>query len=81
MPTAQINDGMNLIREKLANSKELTKERRDTLLTAVKRIQDPAIPRQKRPEKIVELLKDFVRRHDLPEVLNALGCDKEFLGA
>lgn len=81
LPTAQINDGMNLIREKLTNSRELTKARRDSLLTAVKQIQDPEIPRQKRPEKIVELLKDFVRRHDLPEVLNVLGCEDSFFRA
>jgi hypothetical protein len=77
--TAQINDGMNLIREKLTNSKNLTKERRDTLWIAVNQIQDPEISSQKRPEKIVKLLKDFVRRHDLPEILNVMGCEEEFL--
>jgi hypothetical protein len=79
LSTAQINDGMNLIREKLTNSKNLTKERRDTLWIAVNQIQDPEISSQKRPEKIVKLLKDFVRRHDLPEILNVLGCEEEFL--
>jgi hypothetical protein len=78
LPTNPTNDGLNLLREKLTNSPELTPERRQTLLTEIRQIQDSEISRQERPGKIVELLKNSVRRHSLPELLNVLGCEDRF---
>jgi hypothetical protein len=81
LPTSQIDHGMDLLKEKLTNDQNLKPERRQALLATVKQIQNLEISRPERCEKIVTLLKENIYRRNLPEMLNVLGCDREFLEA